>query len=94
MCVEPAQITSTNPGSSPSRAAPRTLTDVRLAGSLTDSGFGAGRGCQCGEVGRAVGSSVVLGYPQCVHRRLYLARGQTDLGDDTPVARSLELIQT
>src|SRR5580704_1476922 len=29
MCDEPAQITDTDPGSSPSRAAPRTLTDVR-----------------------------------------------------------------
>ena len=56
--------------------------------------IGAGRGCQCGKVSRTVSSGVVLGYPEYVHRRRYLARGQTDLGDDTPVARSLELIQT
>ena len=29
MCDEPAEITGTDPGSSPSRAAPRTLTDAR-----------------------------------------------------------------
>src|SRR5215471_4408977 len=43
-CVpdEPAQITGTDPGSSPDRAAPRTLTDVRR--TLGSAGW-SGDGC-------------------------------------------------
>jgi hypothetical protein len=42
MCDESARITGTDPGSSPSRAAARTLTDVRHTLGVFPSFLGAG----------------------------------------------------